>query len=39
MTTICYSGQVRKLPYMEILPITCGHTVHGTPRYTVSGMV
>ena len=32
MTTICYSWQVQKLPYMEvlnILPITRGHTVHG----------
>ena len=33
MTTIGYGWQVRKLPYMEvlnILPITCGHTVHST---------
>ena len=38
MTTICYGWQVRKLPYMEILPITCGHTVPGTLCCSWSGI-
>ena len=30
ITTICYAWQFQKLPYMNILLISCGHTVQGT---------
>ena len=37
MATICYGWQVRKLPYiMEILPTTCGYSVHGTLQYSMA---